>query len=112
MSKQPSDDQKLDSFLRDTSPEVAPDEIAKLDDGSDRKTSALDGMNRRRRRYDWVVSGPLFLIGGFFALRFLLAIVASSEPRNSAGFLDLGIAIFTLMIAFLVYTKYKQQRSE
>lgn len=72
--------------------------------------SPLEKLNRSQRSYGWAVSAPLFLIGGFFALRFLSAAMDPMSGGQS-GFLNLGIAIFTLMIGFLVYTKHQQDQS-
>jgi len=112
MTEPESDDKHLREFLENTSHNVDPHDVAHIDDASDKSASVMTQLDRRRSRYDWAVYVPLFLIGGFFALRAVNSVAASSTSTNQTLQLDLGISMFMLMIAFLVYTKSKQERSD
>ncbi len=110
MTERPSDDPSLDEFLTSTSRDDSSVDVGKIGDEEVGTPNVMDKLNRRRRRYDWAVSVPLFLIGGYFAMRFLVGAVFSARPN--AELYNLCIALFVLVIAFLVHVKYKQRESE
>lgn len=104
-----SNNVKLEEFLEKEARADDPKNVGRLEK---QPPSVMDDMRRRRRRYSWAVTAPLFLIAGLLSLRFLVIFLTSVEPGRHLGFLDLGITLISVVIAGLVYVKFQQDRAD